>query len=88
MRASAIAIILGMAVVGTSLPAQYAFADGTAVARPTKKVRHVAPAIKCDRCGVPVTCPDGLCASLYGFYGPYGGPAYWSRYTAQEPSYR
>jgi hypothetical protein len=27
-------------------------------------------------------CPDRYsCSSLYGAYGPYGGAAYWSRYT-------
>jgi len=27
-------------------------------------------------------CPDPYsCAPLYGAYGPYGGAAYWSRYT-------
>ena len=28
------------------------------------------------------TCPDPFsCSSLYGAYGPYGGAAYWTRYT-------
>ena len=27
-------------------------------------------------------CPDPYsCAPLYGAYGPYGGAAYWTRYT-------
>jgi hypothetical protein len=27
-------------------------------------------------------CPDRFsCASLYGAYGPFGGGAYWTRYT-------
>ena len=27
-------------------------------------------------------CPDRFsCSSLYGAYGPYGGGAYWTRYT-------
>jgi hypothetical protein len=26
-------------------------------------------------------CPDGMCAPLYGAYGPYGGVAYWGGYT-------
>lgn len=30
-----------------------------------------------------VGCPDGYsCYPLYGAYGPYGGRAYWSAYTA------
>jgi hypothetical protein len=29
-----------------------------------------------------VYCPDRYsCSSLYGAYGPYGGGAYWTRYT-------
>lgn len=28
------------------------------------------------------SCPDRWsCASLYGAYGPWGGAAYWTRYT-------
>jgi len=30
----------------------------------------------------PRRCPDRYsCSSLYGAYGPYGGAAYWGRYT-------
>jgi hypothetical protein len=30
-------------------------------------------------------CPDAWsCFSLYGAYGPYGGAAYWNRYTYQQ----
>ena len=34
-------------------------------------------------CGWSHTCcPSGYsCSSLYGAYGPYGGSAYWTRYT-------
>jgi hypothetical protein len=28
-----------------------------------------------------VGCPAYTCSSLYGAYGPYGGRAYWARYT-------
>ena len=28
-----------------------------------------------------VGCPAYTCSSLYGAYGPYGGSAYWARYT-------
>jgi hypothetical protein len=32
--------------------------------------------------GRHVYCPDRYaCSSLYGAYGPYGGGAYWTRYT-------
>jgi hypothetical protein len=88
MRMSAIAILVGMAVVAGSFPTQEAFADGTAVTRRAKKVRPVTPTVQCDRCGVPITCPDRLCASIYSAYGPYGGAAYWSRYTFQGWGYR
>jgi len=58
-------------------------ADGVPVVRHARKVHHagVAPGCIYDRCGPPVGCPDGTCYSLYGAYGPYGGPLYWSRYT-------
>jgi hypothetical protein len=33
-------------------------------------------------------CPDRYsCFSLYGAYGPYGGVAYWARYTSSGWSY-
>jgi hypothetical protein len=42
-----------------------------------------ADCIAFDRCGAPVGCPfhSTPCYSLYGRYGPYGGSAYWSRFT-------
>src|SRR5262249_38997980 len=85
MQRKALAILIGLAVVAASIPSQNALADESARVRQTKKkVRHVRPdVIPCDRCGVPITCPDGLCASLYGGYGPYGGYPYWSRYGDQ-----
>lgn len=60
-----------------------ALADGIAVARPAKVVRPAHRIARCryDRCGYPAICPDGTCRSLYGAYGPYGGAAYWSRYS-------
>ena len=88
MRTAALVIIVALAAVAGGFPTQDALADGTAATRKIKKVRHVAPAVRCDRCGVPITCPDALCASLYGAYGPYGGPAYWSRYTFDGWGYR
>ena len=63
-------------------PVPYALADGITAVRPAKKARtYRAPRCVHDRCGYPIRCPDGVCASLYGAYGPYGGPAYWSMYT-------
>jgi hypothetical protein len=66
-----------------------AFADGTPI-RHVKKIRHIAhaPCTRYDRCGLPRVCPDGTCYSLYGGYGPYGGPLYWSRYTSAGWGYR
>jgi hypothetical protein len=59
-----------------------AFADGMTVKRQSRKaVVHSA----CTHEGCIVrrpACPDPYsCSSLYGAYGPYGGAAYWSRYT-------
>jgi hypothetical protein len=28
-----------------------------------------------------IGCPEFNCYSIYGAYGPYGGPAYWGRYS-------
>jgi len=41
-----------------------------------------------DRCNFSVGCPSGLCSSIYGRYGPYGGPSYWGRYTYAGWPYR
>jgi hypothetical protein len=49
---------------------------------------RVGPPCAYHRCGPPVGCPDGTCYSLYGAYGPYGGPLYWSRYTYGGWPYR
>jgi hypothetical protein len=46
---------------------------------------------KCGRyepCGFPVACPSGICYSLYGAYGPFGGTSYWGRYTYTGWRYR
>ena len=55
-------------------------------------VRHVKHAHTCHsvRCGpyavcgahCRVGCPDRYsCGPLFGAYGPYSGPGYWSKYT-------
>jgi hypothetical protein len=51
------------------------FADGVNVRPHTRKCAGY------DHCGFPAACPSGLCSSLYGRYGPYGGASYWGRYT-------
>ncbi len=33
-----------------------------------------------------LACPDRYsCSALYGAYGPYGGPAYWTAYSGYVP---
>jgi len=52
-----------------------AFADGMKVKYHARKVVSPTPTLR-------PACPDPYsCASLYGAYGPYGGVAYWTRYT-------
>ena len=50
------------------------FADGVSL-RP-----HARKCLRYDQCGFPVACPSGMCSSIYGGYGPYGGASYWGRY--------
>jgi hypothetical protein len=61
-----------------------ALADGLFVNRHIQKVRHNSHS-NCwpGRCGRPAPCPSGTCYSLYGAYLPYGGSAYWGRYTSR-----
>jgi hypothetical protein len=90
MRKIAISILSAIAVISCGCASQEASADEANV-RYTKKVRPVTHARKCgpyDRCGFPVSCPSGTCYSLYGAYGPYGGTAYWGRYTYAGWGYR
>jgi hypothetical protein len=78
-----VSVMTAIAVISGGCLWQEARADEANV-RHIKKVRPVAHARKCgpyDRCGFPVSCPSGTCYSLYGAYAPYGGPAYWGRYT-------
>ncbi len=52
-----------------------AFADGL-------KVKHRAGKVVSQTSVMRPACPDPYsCAPLYGAYGPYGGAAYWTRYT-------
>jgi hypothetical protein len=76
-------VILALAMSAMADPVQDARADGLTIVRPAKKVRAVYRPRTCnhDRCGLPSVCPDGMCYSLYGAYGPYGGAQYWSRYS-------
>jgi hypothetical protein len=60
-----------------------ALADGMVLKRHARKavVHHSA----CTRGGCVVrrpACPDRYsCYSMYGAYGPFGGGAYWTRFT-------
>jgi hypothetical protein len=86
MPRTVVMIVGVLAIFSCDVLGHGARSDGITVPQLAKKVRHHYRASKCglyDRCGVPVGCPDGTCYSLYGAYGPYGGPAYWARYTAE-----
>ena len=83
-------IVTVLTVIACNCLTQDALADGISAGR-SKKIRHVSRITKCapvDRCGFAVACPDGTCYSLYGAYGPFGGPAYWTRYTYDGWGYR
>jgi hypothetical protein len=52
-----------------------ASADGMSVKQHARKVATHNSVVR-------PTCPDPYsCSPLYGAYGPYGGAAYWTRYT-------
>ena len=45
-------------------------------------VKHHARKVVAHTSVMRPACPDPYsCSSLYGAYGPYGGAAYWTRYT-------
>jgi hypothetical protein len=87
MRRTAVTALAALAMMSYDCVSQEALADGVVV-RNTKNVRSHVRNCGRDRCGFPVVCPDGTCASLYGAYGPYGGALYWSRYTYGGWGYR
>jgi hypothetical protein len=59
-----------------------AYADESVVRRHGKAIHRV---YHVDHLYRRRGCPDAWsCFSLYGAYGPYGGAAYWSRYTYQQ----
>ena len=60
-----------------------AFADEMAVKRQSRKAAVHHSACTHDGCVVrrPACSDPYSCSSLYGAYGPYGGAAYWSRFT-------
>ena len=93
MRKTILMIVAMFAIIACDCFTQDASADGIAVVRQRKIVRHVNHAPTCGRfrCVVPPrgACPDAYtCSSLYGAYGPFGGAAYWSRYTDDGSGYR
>jgi hypothetical protein len=46
------------------------------------KVKHSAGKAVASASVMRPACPDPYsCSPLYGAYGPYGGAAYWTRYT-------
>ena len=90
MRALTVSILTAITVAISGCLSPEVRADGISV-RHAKKVHTAVSARKCgrhDRCGYPVRCPSGTCYSLYGAYGPYGGPVYWGQYTYSGWGYR
>ena len=90
MRALAVSILTAFAVIASGCFSQEVRADGVNV-RHVKKVQTAVHTRRCgpyDRCGMPAVCPAGMCYSLYGAYGPYGGPRYWGQYTYSGWGYR
>ena len=89
MAKSVLSLIALAAIISCDCATHSAAADEAPVVRHARKVHHrIVPTCVYDRCGLPVGCPDGTCYSLYGAYGPYGGPLYWSRYTPGGWGYR
>ena len=86
----AVSAMTAIAVISGGCLSQGARADEAGV-RYTKKVRPIPHARRCgpyDRCGFPVSCPSGMCYSLYSAYPPYGGTVFWSRYSYGGWGYR
>ena len=83
MRKVILSIVTLAAMVSWDCATQRASGDGAQVAH-ARKVHHAyqADCVAFDRCGAPVGCPTRYyCYSLNGAYGPYGGHAYWTRFT-------
>jgi hypothetical protein len=58
------------------------FSVSSAASADAMKVKQQARKVAADRSVIRPACPDAYsCSSLYGAYGPYGGPAYMTRYT-------
>ena len=80
-----IAVILatggGVAAEAADLAPGFANAENC----PRARVCHVDGCHWVRTCRPPLrpsSCPDRYsCSPLYGAYGPWGGSAYWSRYT-------
>jgi len=83
MRKTILMIMAIFAMISCDCLTQDASADGIAVIPHSKRVRNIHHG-QCgpyQRC-LPAPCPDRYsCYSLFGAYGPYGGAAYWSRYS-------
>jgi len=79
MRKTFLMLVAVVVVIAGDGLTRDAAADGLTY----KKVRHVHRETMCGYYPCrPAPCPDKYaCWSLYGAYGPYGGAAYWSRYT-------
>ena len=69
-----ICVVAAALAVLFSMPGD-ASANGT-------KVKYHARKVVAQTSVMRPACPDPYsCSPLYGAYGPYGGAAYWTRYT-------
>ena len=85
MRKAILSIVALAAMVSWDCTTQRAGADGVQVVHHARKARRAyrADCVGFDHCGARISCPFAStpCYSIYGRYAPYGGPAYWSRFT-------
>jgi hypothetical protein len=77
MRKIGVVALTALAAISWDCVSHDVFADGISVRL------HAHKCGRYDHCRFPVVClaSPGICSSLYGAYGPYGGTSYWGRYT-------
>ena len=69
-------------VVAAALAVFFSVSVSVADSADGMKVKHQARRVAADTSVIRPACPDAYsCSPLYGAYGPYGGAAYWTRYT-------
>jgi hypothetical protein len=82
MRKTTIVVLAALAAISWDGLYNDVRADGISVRHHARKCGRY------DHCGFPVACPSGMCYSMYGAYGPYGGTSFWGRYTYSGWGYR